>query len=223
MSNQTVLKGENLHMVFNDPQELQVLKGASLEVKAGESVAIVGKSGEGKSTLLHILGTLEQPCEGKLFIFDEEVTPFKAAALRNRRIGFVFQAFNLLEEYTLLENILMPARIGRTLTPAIKERALFLLKEVDLLDRKDYLAKRLSGGEKQRAAIARALLNDPDLILADEPTGNLDQANSQKVHELLFKACKEFNKALIIVTHDKELAALCDRTLTLREGLLWNS
>lgn len=218
-----ILKAQKIRKAFKEPEKCVILKEISLEVKEGESLAIVGKSGEGKSTLLHVLGTLESPCQGKLFILDEEVTPQRAPFLRNQHIGFIFQTFNLLEEYTLLENVLMPARIGRTLSPQVKERALFLLEEVELSARKDFPAKKLSGGEKQRAAIARALLNDPSLLLADEPTGNLDEGNSQKVHELLFKACKEMKKALILVTHDKELAALCDRTLTLRDGLLWNS
>jgi lipoprotein-releasing system ATP-binding protein len=219
----TALKGVSLHKTFKDIQDLHVLKGVSLEIALGESVAIVGKSGEGKSTLLHILGALEAPSSGKLYILDEEVTPSRAPLLRNRRIGFVFQAFNLLEEYTLIDNVLMPARIGRTFSSTTLERALFLLQEVGLYERKDSLAKGLSGGEKQRAAIARALLNDPDIILADEPTGNLDHGNSQKVHELLFKACQEFKKALVIVTHDRDLAACCERNVILREGLLWNS
>lgn len=217
-----LLKAEQLHKKFYNPEQIDLLRGVSLEITAGESIAIVGKSGVGKSTLLHMLGTLEQPCSGTLSIFGEAVTLQRAPMIRNKHIGFIFQAFNLLDEYTLLENLLMPARIGRRLNEEIKERARLLLKEIGLETRQETLAKQLSGGEKQRAAIARALLNDPDLILADEPTGNLDQANSEKVHELLLNGCKKSNKALIIVTHDRELATLCDRTLLLQEGTLWN-
>jgi lipoprotein-releasing system ATP-binding protein len=223
MNEPPILAATNLHKTFHDPEELKVLQGACLTVHPGESIAIIGKSGEGKSTLLHILGTLEAPCQGEIRLFGEPVTAANAASMRNRQIGFIFQAFNLLEEYTLLDNILMPARIKRDRMADVKERALFLLHEVGLYERRDYVAKRLSGGEKQRAALARALLNDPSLLLADEPTGNLDRAHSQKVHDLLFTACKKLGKGLVIVTHDLELAALCDRTLQLREGKLWTS
>lgn len=218
-----VLKGEDLYKTFEDPHPVEVLRGASLELKEGESLAIVGKSGEGKSTLLNILGTLEPACKGKLYLLGKEVEPFYAPTIRNKHLGFIFQAYNLLEEDTLLENVLMPARIGRTLSKATRDRAIFLLEQVGLVDRKDFLAKKLSGGEKQRAAIARALLNDPEIIFADEPTGNLDRGNSQKIHELLLEASKKYKKALIIVTHDKELASLCDRALILKDGKLDSS
>jgi lipoprotein-releasing system ATP-binding protein len=194
-------------------------------VYPGESVAIMGKSGEGKSTLLHILGTLEEPTMGELFLLNQKVEFSNCASIRNRHIGFVFQAFNLLEEETLLENILLPAKIGRQSTHSsspIYERALMLLESVELLEKKHCLARQLSGGEKQRAAIARALLNHPDIILADEPSGNLDAHNAQKIQHLLLNATRLHKKTLILATHDPELAALCDRQLHLREGALWN-
>lgn len=211
-----ILKAKEIYKRFDKPSLVQVLSGISLEVQAGETVAITGKSGEGKSTLLHILGTLEKPTEGEIFICGAQ--PTNLPEVRNRHIGFIFQTFNLLEDYSVLDNVLMPAKIGRR--PLNTERALELLGEVGLSHRADFPAKLLSGGEKQRAAIARALCNDPDLILADEPSGNLDHAHSIAIHELLIGSAKKRNKALVIVTHDKELASLCDRTYLLMDGKL---
>jgi lipoprotein-releasing system ATP-binding protein len=202
-----ILKAADLHKSYYTPHPLPVLKGISLEVKEGESIAIMGNSGEGKSTLLHILGGLEPSCQGTLSLLGG--------------IGFIFQSFNLLDDYTLLQNVLMPARIARQETRRESPsylRALSLLEEVGLMERRDFLAKHLSGGEKQRAAIARALLNEPKLILADEPSGNLDYANSLAVHQILLKSVRTHQKALIVVTHNRELAALCDTILTLKEG-----
>lgn len=201
---------------------IDLLKQISLEVAPGEAVAIMGKSGEGKSTLLHILGTLEAPSEGEIEIAGQPVKAANTAFLRNRHIGFIFQAFHLMEEETALSNVLMPAKIARKEKQQVA-RALELLNQVGLTSRKDTLVKFLSGGEKQRVAIARALCNDPELILADEPTGNLDHATSQGIHELLIASAKKMNKALIVVTHDPELAKLCDRTLILKEGHLCTS
>jgi lipoprotein-releasing system ATP-binding protein len=214
----SVLIAEDLHKAFCTPHRLEVLKGISLEVQKGESVAIMGKSGEGKSTLLHILGTLEKPCRGNLSLLGETVDYADAARLRNQKIGFIFQSFNLLEEDTLLENVLMPAKIARQNNRNAYERALSLLKRVGLFERKDFLAKHLSGGEKQRTALARALLNAPPLILADEPSGNLDQSHSQMIYALLLTLVQEEKKTLIVVTHDKNLAERCDRILHLKEG-----
>lgn len=211
-----ILKAKEISKRFDKPSPVQVLSGISLEVQAGETIAITGKSGEGKSTLLHILGTLEKPTEGELFICGAK--PTNLPEVRNRHIGFIFQTFNLLDDYSVLDNVLMPAKIGRR--PLNTERALELLGEVGLSHRADFPAKLLSGGEKQRAAIARALCNDPDLILADEPSGNLDHAHSIAIHELLIGSAKKRNKALVIVTHDKELASLCDRTYLLMDGKL---
>ena len=184
---------------------------------------IIGKSGEGKSTLLHILGTLEKPCSGTLEICGQNTNNTSLPQLRNRHIGFVFQSYNLLDDYTVLDNVLMPAKIaGSSIqigAPAY-QRALLLLETVGLEERAHFPAKLLSGGEKQRAAIARALCNDPSLILCDEPTGNLDNAHSAEIHSLLIRLTKEWNKALIVVTHDRELSSLCDQILLLKDGNL---
>jgi lipoprotein-releasing system ATP-binding protein len=218
-----ILKAKQIKKKFSSPTQVEVLKGIDLEVGRGESIAIVGKSGEGKSTLLHILGTLEKPCSGTLEICGHDVTSTSLPDLRCRHIGFIFQSTNLLDDYTTLDNVLMPARIARLPThpgsPAHK-RALMLLETVGLKERTHFLAKLLSGGEKQRAAIARALCNDPDLILADEPSGNLDHKHSQEIHALLIRLAHEFNKSLIVVTHDSEFSSLCSKTLLLKDGNL---
>ncbi len=213
-----ILKAKELSKSFRFPQKVDVLRGISLSVAAGESIAICGRSGEGKTTLLHILGTLEEPDAGSLEIAGNLSTSSNAAILRNRHIGFVFQTYNLLEEFTTLENVIMPSRIARK--PISRSRGLELLSYVGLENRADFPAKFLSGGERQRAAIARALCNDPDLILADEPSGNLDSANAQKIGELLLNLVKEKKKSLILVTHDMELASLCDKKYLLCAGTL---
>lgn len=218
-----VLRAHALKKRFSAPVEIEVLRGISLEVEKGQSVAIMGKSGEGKSTLLHILGTLDHATSGSLEICGQKVETHKQSTLRNRHIGFVFQACHLLDEYTTLDNVLMPARLARQTTrrgsPAYA-RGLQLLAAVGLSERALFPAKCLSGGEKQRAAIARALCNDPDLLLADEPSGNLDGHHSAEVHQLLIQLTKKQQKTLLVVTHDAELAQLCDRTYILKEGLL---
>ena len=218
-----ILKAKKISKSFKSPTDVTILKDISLEVKAGETIAIMGKSGEGKTTLLHILGTLEPASEGSLEICGLEATRDNWNFLRNQKIGFIFQAYNLLEDYTVLENILMPAKIAhqdtRPGSPA-HQRALELLQEVGLSHRVNFPAKLLSGGEKQRAAIARAFLNDPALILADEPSGNLDHANSTVIYNLLLEAAQKRNKALIVVTHDRELAALCKKTYFLLDGAI---
>jgi lipoprotein-releasing system ATP-binding protein len=218
-----LIEAKELHKTFEKPTKQHVLRGLSLEVNCGEKVAIMGKSGEGKSTLLHILGSLEKPTSGSLTFKGSDYSSHDLPKLRRDSIGFIFQAFNLLEEYTTLENLLMPAKIARknvNRSGQAHQRALFLLERVGLLDRAKFPTKLLSGGEKQRAAIARALMNDPDLILADEPSGNLDTSTSQSIYDLLLSCTTESKKTLIVVTHDKTLAALCDRTLTLKDGLL---
>lgn len=215
---QPVLRAKNLNKTFLNPTKHEVLKAISLTVYRGETIAITGPSGVGKSTLLHILGTLDVPDSGELFIAGKNVLNTSCSLIRNRHIGFVFQNFNLLEEYTLLENILMPARIKRK--PIDIYRAKELLRRVELESHMHHLAKLLSGGEKQRAGVARALCNDPDLILADEPSGNLDTKNSYLIHKLLIHSAKEFNKALIVITHNQDLAALCDRTYSLHDAHL---
>ena len=218
-----ILKAKNISKSFKSPTEVTILKNISLEIKAGETVAIMGKSGEGKTTLLHILGTLEPATEGTLEICGLAATSANWNYLRNQKIGFIFQAYNLLEDYTVLENILMPAKIAHQDTrpgSTAHQKALELLKEVGLDHRADFPAKLLSGGEKQRAAIARAFLNDPALILADEPSGNLDHANSTIIYNLLLGAAQKRGKALIVVTHDRELAALCQKTYSLLDGVI---
>ncbi len=218
-----LLQAKKIAKIFYHPQILQILSDISLEVHAGESVAIVGRSGEGKSTLLQILGTLETPCAGSLWIGGEEALPSNRNRLRNAHIGFVFQSFHLLEDYSVLENVLMPARIARKPTgrgsPA-ERRAMALLEKVGLAERAHFHARWLSGGEKQRTALARAMCNDPDLILADEPSGNLDRPTAQLIHEMLLSFTREERKALLLVTHDRELAQLCTRQVELRSGRL---
>lgn len=218
-----ILKASKIKKQFFTPSPIVVLKGIDLDVARGQSIAIIGKSGEGKSTLLHILGTLEKPCSGYLEICGKNVSESSLPQLRNEHIGFIFQSYHLLDDYTVLDNVLMPARIARKPTQkgsAAYNRALELLEIVGLNGRAHFLAKLLSGGEKQRASIARALCNDPDLILADEPSGNLDHAHSQEVHALLINLAKNLGKALIVVTHDQELSALCNKTLHLKDGEL---
>lgn len=219
----TVLKVENVQKAFYTPIKISILKGVNLEAHQGESIAIMGRSGEGKSTLLHILGTLENPCSGKITIADQEVSRFNKTELRNRHIGFVFQSFHLLEDYSVIDNVLMPSWIGRHSVQkgsAKYQEALALLDSMEISDRAHYNTKLLSGGEKQRVAIARALNNNPDLIFADEPTGNLDRQTSLGIQDLLLNFTKKNHKTLIVVTHDKDLALRCDRQLELRDGLL---
>lgn len=215
-----ILKAKNIHKTYKNPEKLHILKGIDLELHENESIAIMGASGIGKTTLLHIFGTLESFDEGSLTILNNEKL---TDAIRNKHIGFIFQTYNLLEDLSLIENILMPAYIARQ--PIKKDspqykRALLLLEEVGLENRKAYLTKSLSGGEKQRATIARAFCNNPDIILADEPSGNLDHENSKIIHSLLLNSVKKFNKSLIVATHDKELASLCDKIYHLEDGKL---
>lgn len=208
---------------FIKPVPTLLFENINMEIFPEESVAIVGKSGEGKTTLLHILGTLEDATSGTLHIAGKSVNAFNKTEIRNRSIGFVFQGFHLLEDYTLLENVLMPAKIARMATHRGSDaynRAHELIDKVGLTHRYNHMTKLLSGGEKQRGALARALCNNPDLILADEPSGNLDQANSRLIHQLLINLAKEEKKAVLIVTHDPELASLCSRRLLLKERQL---
>jgi len=215
-----ILEANDLWKSFPSSPPVEVLKGASLELKAGETLAIMGKSGEGKSTLLHILGTLECSSKGSVSICGSIATQGEMAGLRNRHIGFIFQSYYLLEDFTTLENVCMPLKIGRTSTREAEELGRRLLEEVGLKGKEKELAKHLSGGEKQRVAIARALANNPDILLADEPTGNLDQGYSNQVQDLLLKTAKEKSKGLIVVTHDRDFAQKCDRILLLKNGKL---
>ncbi len=218
-----VLRAEGIQKAFYYPARIDLLKGISLTVKRGQSVAIIGNSGEGKSTLLHILGTLESSCGGLLSIAGQTVSSSNKNAIRNRHLGFVFQSFHLLEDYTALENVLMPARIARCDTSkgsAAHRHASAMLESVGLGDRCDFHTKLLSGGEKQRVAIARALCNDPDLIMADEPSGNLDHGTSLIIHDLLLRLVRDSNKSLVTVTHNMELAEQCSRRFRLVAGRL---
>jgi lipoprotein-releasing system ATP-binding protein len=223
MPDKIILQAKGIFKTFYRPLKVQILKGVDLTVARGQAVAITGRSGEGKSTLLQLLGTLESPCEGTLEISGQFVSNFNKAHIRNKNIAFVFQSFHLLEDYTALENILMPARIGRTNTskgsPSYN-RALQLLERMGLKERAHFHTKLLSGGEKQRVAIARALCNDPDLILADEPSGNLDKQTAENIHSLLLNFARQENKSVIIVTHDQNLAGICDKQYVLQDGKL---
>ena len=218
-----LLKAKGISKAFHRPVYLPILREVDLTVHRGESIAIMGRSGEGKSTLLQILGTLEQSCKGILEIDGQRITRFNRSKIRNTKLAFVFQAFHLLEDYTTIENVLMPASIGRHAiykgSPAY-QRACALLEQVGIGERHHFSTKLLSGGEKQRVAIARALCNNPDLILADEPSGNLDRQTARQIHELLLSFSRTEGKALLIVTHDRDLADLCTHCYRLSEGKL---
>ena len=202
---------------------LNVLRGVDLEIQKGEIVAIVGKSGAGKSTLLHIIGTLDQADKGQVVINGEDVSRMNAkrlAAFRNQNIGFIFQFHHLLPEFSALENVTIPALISGGKEVTARKRATELLDYLGLSDRLTHKPTELSGGEQQRVAVARALMNAPTVVFADEPTGNLDSASSKDLHELLFQLRKDFQQTFVIVTHNEELAAMSDRTLTMQDGLI---
>ena len=200
---------------------LEVLKGIDFCAEAHEIVAIMGASGAGKSTLLQILGTLSRPDGGSLLIDGQDVLRLQGdalAAFRGRRIGFVFQAHHLLPEFSAEENVLIPALIAGVPMKEARQKAVRLLGEVGLQARLDHKPAELSGGEQQRVAIARALVNDPAVLFADEPTGNLDSATKQEIHKLFFALRERLGQTIVIVTHDPELAGLCDRCLVMRDG-----
>ena len=202
---------------------LKVLKGIDLEVKKGEVISIVGASGTGKSTLLHIIGTLDNPDQGNVLIDGEEVftRPSKSlAAFRNQAIGFVFQFHNLLPEFSALENVMIPGLIGKRDVYQVKQKATDVMNLLGIGHRLEHKPSELSGGEQQRAAVARALINDPALILADEPSGNLDSKNAVELHQLFFDLRKKFNQTFIIVTHNQEFAAMADRKLEIKDGMV---
>ena len=203
--------------------QLKVLKGINLEIKAGEVVAIVGASGAGKSTLLHILGTLDMPDKGSVQIKGQDVfsqSSRNLAAFRNKSLGFVFQFHNLLPEFSALENVIIPGLISTTSEKKVKDRAVELLKMLGLGDRIHHKPSELSGGEQQRIAVARAMINSPDLILADEPSGNLDSKNALELHHLFFQLRKEIGQTFIIVTHNEELSRMADRRVEMADGLI---
>ncbi|MFP4367245.1 MAG: ABC transporter ATP-binding protein [Bacteroidales bacterium] len=200
---------------------LQVLKGIDLSAAKGEVISIVGASGAGKTTFLQILGTLSKPDGGKMMINETDyrkLSDKQLAAFRNRNIGFVFQFHHLLPEFTAFENVCMPAYIAKTPADETEEKAKEILGFLNLSERMDHKPKELSGGEQQRVAVARALINEPSVILADEPSGNLDSKNKNELHKLFFSLRKKFNQTIIIVTHDLELAEMADRCLTMHDG-----
>ncbi len=202
---------------------LEVLKGIDLHINRGEVVSIVGPSGAGKTTLLQIIGTLDKADSGRVIIDGidtSQLSSKKLSDFRNRHIGFVFQFHQLLPEFTALENIMIPAYIAGTSQKAAKARAEELLRFLGLTDRAHHKPNELSGGEKQRVAVARALVNNPAVILADEPSGSLDTQNKQELHQLFFDLRNQFGQTFVIVTHDEELATLTDRTIHMRDGLL---
>ena len=213
-----IIKASDIHKSFG---QLEVLKGIDLEVEKGEIVAIVGASGAGKSTLLQILGTLSTPDSGSLEIDGTKVemmTRDEAADFRCRKIGFVFQAHHLLPEFTAEENVMIPAMIAGVPRKKARERAAELISLMGLEERRSHKPSELSGGEQQRIATARALVNSPAVLFADEPTGNLDSVTKQEIHKLFFELRDKLGQTIVIVTHDPELASLCDRCLTMKDG-----
>ncbi len=202
---------------------LQVLKGIDLHINRGEVVSIVGPSGAGKTTLLQIIGTLDRPDSGSVFVDDIDVTNLSQKRLsdfRNKHIGFVFQFHQLLPEFTAIENIMIPAYIAGISQREAKQRAQELLEFMGLNDRASHKPNELSGGEKQRVAVARALINKPAVILADEPSGSLDSKNKEELHQLFFDLRDKFGQTFVIVTHDEQLASITDRTIHLKDGML---
>ncbi len=202
-------------------QRLDVLKGLDFKIKQGEIIAVIGPSGVGKSTLLHIMGGLDRPTSGDVVFKNNTVSRLnnqELADFRNKHVGFVFQFHHLLPEFNALENVCMPGFIKRQKNYEIKERAHYLLDEMGLSQRMHHKPGELSGGEQQRVAFARALMNDPDLVLADEPSGNLDLKNAQSLHELMWKLVHEKNKTFVVVTHNQSLASKADRVIELFDG-----
>ncbi len=202
---------------------LEVLKGINITIKAGEIVSITGASGAGKTTLLQILGSLDNPSSGDVFIDDENISQLKEKALseyRNKNIGFVFQFHHLLPEFTAIENICIPAFIAKKSKQEAEKEAMLLLDYMGLSDRKNHKPSELSGGEQQRIAIARALINKPKVIFADEPSGNLDHQRSQELHDLFFNLRDEFGQTYVIVTHNKGLAERADRQIVINDGII---
>lgn len=215
-----MIEGIDLHKSFGD---LHVLKGVNLRVEAGEIVAVVGPSGAGKTTLLQLLGTLDKTDSGDIRIGGSSLSKLKEkelAVFRNKHIGFVFQFHQLLPEFTALENVMIPALIGGSSRREAEKKALEVLNYLRLQDRLNHKPAQLSGGENQRVAVARALVNHPDVVLADEPSGSLDTQHKEELHQLFFDLRKELNQTFIIVTHDTQLAGLTDRVLEMRDGLI---
>jgi lipoprotein-releasing system ATP-binding protein len=215
-----MIKVNNIHKSYGS---VEVLKGINLEIKKAEIVSIVGKSGAGKTTLLQIMGTLLDSDLGTVSINNTEVSKLKEKALskfRNQNLGFVFQSHQLLPEFTALENVIIPGLIAQNSRKAVEDKAKEILNFLDLGHRLNHKPKELSGGEQQRIAVARALLNDPEVILADEPSGNLDTQNKEELHQLFFTLREKFNQTFVIVTHDMALAKMSDRIITMKDGII---
>lgn len=213
-----MLSAKDIHKRFGP---VEVLKGVDVTINRGEIVSIVGPSGSGKSTLLHILGTLDKPDRGEVFLNNETISRLQGnrlAGFRNKHIGFVFQFHHLLPEFSALENVCIPGWLTSRSKNEVKQKAEELLKILGLSHRLENKPNQLSGGEQQRVAVARALINKPDIVFADEPTGNLDTANAKELHQLFFDLRKDLNQTFLIVTHNEELAQLSDRTLTMKDG-----
>lgn len=213
-----MLSARNIHKKYGS---LEVLKGVDILINKGEIVSIVGSSGAGKSTLLHILGTLDVADRGEIFLNDQRMDNLqgkKLADFRNKHIGFVFQFHHLLPEFSALENVCIPGWIAGTKKKEVVERAKVLLDQLGLSGRLENKPQQLSGGEQQRVAVARALINNPDIVFADEPTGNLDSHNAKELHELFMKLRHDFNQTFLIVTHNEELAQLSDREIHMKDG-----
>jgi len=220
-----LLEARGIRKVFagGDGQPLEVLRGVDLDVRRGELIAVVGASGAGKSTLLHLLGALDRCTSGDVWLEGSryaDLDPVELAELRNRKLGFVFQFHHLLREFTALENVMMPLLIAGLAERTARSRAEEVLSEVGLAGRMTHRPAELSGGEQQRCAVARALVHDPALVLADEPSGNLDHANSERLHEIFFQLAREFETAVVVVTHNRQLAGRADRILWLEDGRL---
>ncbi len=215
-----LIQAQNIHKSYG---ALNVLKGVSIEIQRKEVVSIVGPSGAGKSTLLHIIGTLDKPDSGLVRVNNSDINSLKdkqLSAFRNKHIGFVFQFHHLLPEFTALENICIPAFIAKISKDEAETKAMELLSFLGLEQRKNHKPSELSGGEQQRIAVARALINNPDVVLADEPSGNLDSASAKELHQLFFTLREKFEQTFVIVTHNNELAGMTDRVLTMRDGMI---
>jgi len=217
-----MLKAENITKSYGS---LQVLKGIDMEVKGGEILSIVGASGAGKSTLLHILGSLDKPDTGIVTFFDQNISSMKGnnlSSFRNKHIGFIFQFHNLLPEFTALENVCIPGFLSKRNEKEVIEKAKSLMEKLGISHRMQNKPSQLSGGEAQRTAVARALINSPSIIFADEPSGNLDSKNAEELHHLFFQLRDEMQQTFVIVTHNESLAEMADRKIEMKDGRIWN-